>query len=97
MSKIYRVQSLSDGVCALKASRTSLEDALREARFLLGSGASMVWIEDRDGATILAADEVRARVARLDAASRGEGSRTATTPSAAANPGGQIIGGDADA
>lgn len=65
MSRIYRIHAVTNGDTAMKASRLTIDDAMREAEFLLGSGASSVWIDDRDGNPILPADKVKARVAEF--------------------------------
>ena len=57
MLKIYRIHALTNGDAAMKASRLTIDDALKEAKFLLGGEASMVWIDDKDGNPILPADQ----------------------------------------
>ena len=69
MPKIYRVHAQINGDSAMKGSHPNIADALREAKFLLGNGASAVWIDDRNGHPILPADQVMVRVAELAAAS----------------------------
>ena len=56
---------------AATASRTitsrpcaTVDDALRGAQFMLGSGASSVWIIDGEGDLVLTADQVRSRLVR---------------------------------
>lgn len=65
MSTIYCVHAANGiGASVMKASRTTISDALREAKLLLNGGAAFVWIVDRDGNLILPADQVRARLAQ---------------------------------
>ena len=60
---IYCVHAAnSTAAPAMKASRTTISDALREAKLLLNGGAAFVWIADGDGRLILPADQVRARL-----------------------------------
>ncbi len=80
MLKIYRIHALTNGDAAMKASRLTIDDALREAKFLLGGEASVVWIDDKDGNPILPADQTRARVAEFGQPQQDIISRIATTP-----------------
>lgn len=82
MLRIYRIHALTNGDVAMKASRLTIDDALREAKFLLGGEASVVWIDDKDGNPILPADQIRARVAEFGQPPQDIISRTiiATTP-----------------
>jgi hypothetical protein len=64
MSKIYFVHAATGGgVPVVKASRATIDDALREAEFELSGGAAFVWIVDGEGRLILPADQVKARLA----------------------------------
>jgi hypothetical protein len=68
MSKIYFVHAATNaGVPVVKASRATVDEALREAEFELSGGAAFVWIVDDDGHLILPANQVKAR---LDQAAR---------------------------
>ena len=68
MSKIYFVHAAtSAGIPTVKASRATVDEALREAEFELSGGAAFVWIVDDDGHLILPANQVKAR---LDQAAR---------------------------
>jgi hypothetical protein len=40
----------------------TIDDALRGANFMLANGAASVWIVDRDGIVVLAAEQVRLRL-----------------------------------
>lgn len=60
---IYRIHTLTNGDAAMWASRLTIDDSLREAKFLLGGGASLVWIDYKEGNPVLPADQIRARVA----------------------------------
>jgi hypothetical protein len=63
MSKIYFVHAAtSAGVPMVKASRATIDDALREAEFELSGGAAFVWIVDGEGHLVLPADQVKARL-----------------------------------
>jgi len=63
MSKTYLVHATTGGgVPAVKASRATMGDALREAQFELSGGAASVWIVDREGNLTLPADQVKARL-----------------------------------
>jgi len=62
MSSFYGVHAASVGKAAMRASRGSIDGALREAKLLLRSGYDFVWIDDGKGNVILPAAEVRARV-----------------------------------
>ena len=63
MSTIYFVHAAtSAGLPAVKASRATINEALREAEFELSGGAAFVWIVDRDGNLVLPADQVKARL-----------------------------------
>jgi hypothetical protein len=68
MSKIYFVHAATNaGIPVVKASRATVDEALREAEFELSGGAAFVWIVDDDGHLILPANQVKAR---LDQAAR---------------------------
>ena len=54
------------GVAAGKAFYTTVDEALRGARFRLGNGAVLVWIVDRDGNLVLPADQVALRLESQD-------------------------------
>ena len=63
MSTIYCVHAAtSAGVLAMKASRATMDEALREAAFALSSGSAFVWIVDEEGNLILPPDQVKARL-----------------------------------
>ncbi len=63
MSTIYFVHAApSVGIPAVKASRATIDEALREAEFELSGGAAFVWIVDGEGNPILPADQVKARL-----------------------------------
>jgi len=63
MSTIYFVHAAtSAGIPAMKASRATIDEALREADFELSGGAAFVWIVDGKGNLILPADRVKARL-----------------------------------
>jgi hypothetical protein len=63
MSKIYFVHAAtSGGIPLVKASRATINDALREAEFELSGGAAFVWIVDGEGHLTLPADQVKARL-----------------------------------
>jgi hypothetical protein len=63
MSTIYFVHAAtSAGIPALKASRATINEALREAEFELSGGAALAWIVDQEGHLILPPDQVRARL-----------------------------------
>ena len=65
MSKIYFVHAATNmGIPVVKASRTTIDEALREAEFELSGGAAFVWIVDGDGHLILPTDQVKARLDR---------------------------------
>jgi hypothetical protein len=44
----------------------TIDDALRGASFILGNGASAVWIVDHRGDLILPADQVKIRLNEVD-------------------------------
>ena len=68
MSKIYFVHAATNaGIPVVKASRATVDEALREAEFELSGGAAFVWIVDDDGHLILPANQGKAR---LDQAAR---------------------------
>jgi len=72
MSKIYFVHAATDGgVPVVKASRATMDDALREARFELSGGAASVWIVDGEGHLIFPADQVKARLEQSATGPRG--------------------------
>jgi hypothetical protein len=72
MSKIYFVHATTGGgVPTVKASRATIDDALKEAQFELSGGAASVWIVDGEGRLILPADQVKARLEQLPTGSRG--------------------------
>ena len=63
MSKIYFVHAATSvGVPVVKASRATIDEALREAEFELSGGAAFAWIVDGDSHLILPADQVKARL-----------------------------------
>jgi len=63
MSTIYCVHAAtSEGAAAMKASRATIDEALREAAFALSSGSAFVWIVDGEGNLILPPDQVKARL-----------------------------------
>ena len=63
MSTIYFVHAATGGgVPVVKASRATIDDALREAEFELSGGAAFVWVVDGEGHLILPADQVKARL-----------------------------------
>ena len=65
MSKIYFVHAATKvGIPVVKASRATIDDALREAEFELSGGAAFVWIVDVEGHLILPADQVKVRLAQ---------------------------------
>jgi hypothetical protein len=80
---IYCIHALTNGDAAMRGSRLTIDDALREAKFLLGAGASLVWIDDREGNPILPAEQIRARAAECSQPPQGIYSRRiiATAPS----------------
>jgi hypothetical protein len=60
MSSLYCVHAVSVGRTAMRASRGTIDAALREAKFLLRSGCDFVWVDDGNGNVIVPAAEVRA-------------------------------------
>ena len=63
MSTIYFVHAAtSAGIPALKASRATIDEALREAEFELSGGAASAWIVDEEGHLVFPPDQVRARL-----------------------------------
>jgi hypothetical protein len=56
------------GVTARSPPCGTIDEALRDADFVLGNGAASVWIVDGDGNLILPADQVRLRLNPLDSA-----------------------------
>jgi hypothetical protein len=65
MSRIYFVHAAtSAGIPVVKASRATIDEALREAEFELSGGAAFAWIVDGEGHLILPADQVKARLDR---------------------------------
>jgi len=72
MSTIYFVHAAtSAGISAVKASRATIEEALREAEFELSGGAAFAWIVDEEGHLILPADQVKACLDRSANAQQG--------------------------
>ncbi len=72
MATIYCVHAAKSGdTPAMKASRATMDEALREAKFLLSSGSAFVWIVDGVGNLILPADQVKARLDYLASAPQG--------------------------
>ena len=72
MSTIYLVHAAtSAGIPAVKASRATMGEALREAEFELSGSAAFVWIVDREGNLVLPADQVRSRLGRSARAPQG--------------------------
>jgi hypothetical protein len=72
MSKIYFVHAATSvGVPLVKASRATIDEALREAEFELSGGAAFVWIVDGDGRLILPADQLKAHLEQSARAPRG--------------------------
>jgi hypothetical protein len=51
------------GSAVSKTHYSTVDEALRGAKFRLGNGAAMVWIVDRQGHLVLPADQVAARLA----------------------------------
>ena len=77
MSKIYFVHAATNvGIPVVKASRATIDEALREAEFELSGGAAFVWIVDGDGHLILPADQIKARVNQAARAPLGFASRS---------------------
>jgi hypothetical protein len=65
MAKIHFVHAATDvGVPVVKASRATIDEALREAEFELSGAAAFVWIVDGDGRLILPADQIKSRLNR---------------------------------
>ena len=63
MSKIYFVHAATNaGIPVVKASRATINEALREAEFELSGGAAFAWIVDGESNLILPADQVKARL-----------------------------------
>jgi hypothetical protein len=63
MSEIYLVHAAtSAGIPAVKASRATIDEALREAEFELSGGTAFAWIVDGESHLILSADQVKARL-----------------------------------
>jgi hypothetical protein len=63
MSTIYCVHAATgEGAAAMKASRATIDEALREAAFALSSGSAFVWIVDGEGNLILPPDQVELRL-----------------------------------
>jgi hypothetical protein len=72
MSKIYFVHAATRaGIPVMKASRVTIDEALREAEFELSGGAAFAWIVDSEGNLILPADQVRARLGQSAGARQG--------------------------
>ena len=72
MSTIYFVHAAtSAGIPLVKASRATIDEALREAEFELSGGAAFAWIVDEEGHLIVPADQVRVRLARSANAHQG--------------------------
>jgi hypothetical protein len=72
MSTIYFVHAAtSAGIPVLKASRATINEALREAEFELSGGAASAWIVDEEGRLILPPDQVRARLDQSATARQG--------------------------
>ena len=72
MSTIYFVHAAtSAGFPAVKASRATIEEALRDAEFELSGGAAVAWIVDEECHLILPADQVKARLDRSANAQQG--------------------------
>ena len=66
MSKNYWVHAATDGgVPVVKASRATIDEALKEAELELSGGAALAWIVDDEGRLILPADQVKARLEQL--------------------------------
>jgi len=64
MSTIYLVHAAtSAGIPVVKASRATIDEALRDAEFELSGGAAFAWIVDGEGHLILPADQVKALLA----------------------------------
>ncbi len=77
MSKIYFVHAATHlGIPMVKASRATIDEALREAEFELSGGAAFVWIVDQDGRLILPADQIKARMDQAAGAPRGFASQS---------------------
>ncbi len=63
MSTVYVVHvATTAGIPAVKASRATMNEVLREAEFELSGGAAFAWIVDGEGRLILPADQVKARL-----------------------------------
>jgi len=74
MSTIYCVHAATgEGVGAMKVSRSTIDEALREAAFALSSGSAFVWIVDGEGNLILPPDQVELRLNPSTGAPRGFG------------------------
>jgi hypothetical protein len=72
MSTVYCVFAANSiGAPEIKASRATMDEALKAAEFELICGADLVWIVDEDGNLILPADQLRARLARAAGAPQG--------------------------
>ena len=72
MSTIYLVHAAtSAGIPVVKASRATIDEAIREAEFELSGGAAFAWIVDGEGHLILPADQVKARLGQSAEARQG--------------------------
>ena len=72
MSKLYFVHAATGvGVPLVKATRTTVDAALRDAEFELSAGAAFVWIVDGEGRLILPADQTKVRREQSARAPRG--------------------------
>ena len=63
MSTICFVHAATNaGIPEVKASRATIDEALRDAEFELSGGAAFAWIVDEEGHLILPPDQVRAHL-----------------------------------
>jgi hypothetical protein len=72
MSTTYFVHAAETaGVAMMKASRATIDEALKEAELELNSGAAFVWIVDGQGNLVLPPSQIKARLDQLASAPRG--------------------------
>jgi hypothetical protein len=62
----FVTKSAKAGVPVISPPCATIDEALRGAKFMLGNGATSVWIADSDGKLVLPADQVRLRSDALD-------------------------------